>query len=280
MAVHREKSLSYDGPLREGRGWWVLAAQHVRTTIGYRRTKLVVPLLWVAPLVAALLAVAEYVFTGQTGSVQAPDGRAAGTFLQMQFYSLALLYAICCADVVSHDLRYNTTPLFFSKPIKQWEYPVGKLLGLVGLGSAVTVVPAAAVGALRVALYSQYDLAGTVAADVGITVILSLLMTVVSGAVLLGISSTTQRTGFAALAWLGVAVVPEVAGTIAGLSTEASEYTGLMSIQGSIDALSTILVAGELTSLSAALPVLALAIWTGAGLSLITWRVRNLEEGP
>jgi len=279
MAVHREKSLSYDGPLREGRGWWVLAAQHVRTTIGYRRTKLVVPLLWVAPLVAALLAVAEYVFTGQTGSVQAPAGRAAGMFLQMQFYSLALLYAICCADVVSHDLRYNTTPLFFSKPIKQWEYPAGKLLGLVGLGSAVTVVPAAAVGALRVALYSQHGLAGPVAADAGVTVVLSLLMTVVSGAVLLGISSTTQRTGFAALAWLGVAVVPEVAGTIAGLSTEASEYTGLMSIQGAIDALSTILVAGERTSLSAALPVLALAIWTGAGLSLVAWRVRNLEKG-
>lgn len=279
MAVHREKSLSYDGPLHEGRGWWVLAAQQLRTTVGYRRTKLVVPLLWVAPLVAALLAVAEYVFTGQTGSVQPPDGGAAGMFLQMQFYSLALLYAICCADVVSHDLRYNTTPLFFSKPIEQWEYPAGKLLGLVAIGSVVTVLPAAAVGALRVALYSQYELAGPVAADVGIAVGLSLLMTIVAGAVLLGISSTTQRTGFAALAWLGVAVVPEVAGAIAGLSTEASEYTGLMSIQGSIDALSSKLIAGELTSLSVALPVLTLAVWAGAGLTLVAWRVRNLEQG-
>jgi len=279
MALHRERSLTYDGPLREGGGWWVLAAQQFRGVAGYARTKLLVPLLWVAPLVAALLAVAQYVFQGQGGAVEPPGGRGVELFLQMQFYSLALFFAVCCTHVVSHDLRYNTTPLYFSKPIEAWEYSVGKLLGLVGLGSLVTLLPAALVGLLRVALYSQYDLAGPVAADVGVGVGLSLVATVAAAAVLLGISSTTERTGFAILTWLAVVVVPEAAAQIASLSTGAGEYAALMSIQGSVGTLASTFLSGDLAYSSALLAALALAAWITGGVALHVWRLRNLERG-
>lgn len=278
MSLHREKYLSYDGPLRPTGGWWVLAAQTVRSTAGYLRTKLVVPLLWIPPLIASLLLVAQFVFQDQAGQVQAPGGGGMAAFLQVQFYSLAVLYAVSCGRVVSHDLRYHTLELYFSKPIETWEYTAGKILGLILTGSVVTVGPAAVVGFLRVALYSQHGLAGTVAADVGIGLGLSVAITVVAAVVMVGLSSLTSRTGFVVLAWVGVIFVPLVAAVVVGLSTEAADYAALVSMQGSLGALTASLLELGSDPLPVWMSAGTLLCWGAGGLGLHVWRVRNLEE--
>ena len=277
MAVHREKYTNYDGPLDDSGGWWVVAAHTVKSIVGFLRTKLIVPLLWIAPLVAAVAVVGEYAVRGKAQGFQPPTGSSIVVFLQIQFYSLAVLYMASGAGVVSHDLRYQTTQLYFSKPLEKWEYAFGKLLGLVLLGSLVTVGPAIGVGVLRIALLSQYGLTSSVAIHVALGVGVSFAMTCVVAAVILGLSSTTTRTGFVVLAWIGVLFVPPVVAFLVGLSLDNSDLPGLLSMQANLQMLSSALIEGSELDVPVIAPVLCFLLFGAAGLGANWWRLQNLE---
>ncbi|MFB6373043.1 MAG: ABC transporter permease, partial [Bradymonadaceae bacterium] len=245
MAIHREKYTHYDGPLRETGGWWVVAAQTVKRMVGLLRTKIIIPVLWIVPLIAAVAIVAEYGIRGEVQGFQAPTGYAVVQFLQVQFYALAVLYMASAPGVVSDDLHYNVLELYESKPIERWEYTLGKFLGLVGIGSLITVGPAIGVGVLRVALLSQHGFASAVAVQVARGVGLSVVMTALLAIVVVGLSSTTDRSGFAVLALLGLLFVPPIVAMMVGLSVDNADLPWLIDLRANLRMVGDIAIVGE-----------------------------------
>jgi len=278
MAIYEENYVSYDGPLREGRTWWVIATNSLSQIIGFLRTKLIVLALWIPPILAIVASVAEYAFRARSGGPSgSPSPMATTLFLQMQIYSLALLFMASGCGVVSHDLRHQTFQLYFSKPLEKWEYGLGKFLSLVLLGSLVTVGPAIAVGAIRLALFSQMGFAAEVAGHVGAGLGLSLLATLLLSAIVVGLSSLTARTGYVVLAWIGVLLVPWIVGIIVGISTNNPHVAGLMSVQGNLSLVGNLTVAGQSLQVPAWAPFVLLTLIGGAGIGALSWRIKNLE---
>lgn len=279
MAIHRDKYTRYDGPLSTSGGWWVVAAQTARRMVGLLRTKIIIPLLWIAPVIAAVAIVAEYGIRGEMEGFQAPTGYAVVQFVQVQFYSLAVLFMASAPGVVSDDLHYNVLELYESKPIERWEYTLGKFLGLVGIGSLITVGPALGVGLLRVALLSQYGFAGAVAVQVAWGVGLSLVMTALLAIVVIGISSTTERSGFVVLALLGLLFVPPIVAMMVGLSVENGDLPWLIDLRANLRMVGAIAVAGEDLGVPIWAPLLGLAAYAGGGLGLHLWALDRFGEG-
>jgi ABC-type transport system involved in multi-copper enzyme maturation permease subunit len=279
MAIHRDKYTRYDGPLSETGGWWVVAAQTVKRMVGLLRTKIIIPLLWIVPVIAAVAIVAEYGIRGEIEGFQPPTGYAVVQFVQIQFYSLAVLLMASAPGVVSDDLQYNVLELYESKPIERWEYTLGKFLGLVGIGSLVTVGPAIGVGALRIALLSQYGFAGDVAIQVAWGVGLSLVMTALLAIVVVGLSSTTERSGFVTLAVLGLLFVPPIVAMLVGLSVDNASLPWLIDLRANLAMVGDILVAGEELDVPIWAPLLGLAAYGGGGLGLHLWSLDRFAEG-
>ncbi len=236
MAIHDQNYVRYEGHLREKGAWWVIARTTMRTFLSFLRTKLVLLGLWISgPLVAAVLVLVEYAARGQIGQfteVEAPGGGTIVFFLQMQAFSLAILFLAQGCGVISEDLRFRTFQLYFSKPLSRTDYAVGKLLGLFMLGSLVTIFPTILVGGLRMAFYVQSEFFKTVAEQVGIGLGMSLLITVVMTAVVAGLSSLTSRTGYVILSWIGVLMVPLILSGIVAIATSGADWSHLWSITG------------------------------------------------
>lgn len=277
MAIHRDRYTAYDGPLADSGGWWVIAAHTIKSMVGLLRTKLIIPTLWIGPLIAAVAVVAEMALYGQTGGATAPGGGEVTLFLQMQFHALAVLLMASGAGVVSHDMRYNTLQLFFSKPIERWEYTLGKFVGLMVIGSTVTVLPAIAVGGLRTAMLYQHGMAKAVGIDAAIGVGLSLMLTALLSMLMIGLSSMTRRTGLVILTFIGVLFFPPVASIILGLTVDNGDIAGLASLQGNLQMLSDVLVTDRTLEIPVWSPGLLLAVVTGGAYGLHHWRLRSLE---
>ncbi len=277
MGVYEEEYASYDGPIHEASSWWVIATQTIRTLVGFLRTKLVVLLLWIPPIIAAVALVAQYALRSQSGAASPPDGSAVAGFLQFQVYSLALLYMASGAGVVSHDLKHRTLQLYFSKPIAKWEYGLGKYLGLFGLGATVTVLPALFVGILRIALMGTGEVAGPIVMQVGFGLPVSILSTAVLAAVVVGLSSLTTRTGYVVLSWIGLLLVPMILRAILGLSTVGADAAGLVSLPGNVGLVSAAWVTGRTLEIPIWSPFAVLVLFAGAGIGALTWRIRQLE---
>jgi ABC-2 type transport system permease protein len=277
MGVYEEEYATYDGPLQETGAWWTIATQTIRTLVGFLRTKLVVFLLWIPPVVAAVALIAQYALRSRSGVSAVPDGGAIPMFVQFQVYSLALLYMASGAGVVSHDLKHRTLQLYFSKPIDKWEYGFGKYLALLGLGAVVTILPACVVGGLRIALLGSGEVLGPVVTQVGFGLLVSALATAVLAAVVVGLSSLTPRTGYVVLAWIGLLLVPMIVRAILSLSTVNPDAAELVSLPGNVRLASTALVTEQSLQIPEWSPFVVLALFAGLGIGALTWRLRQLE---
>lgn len=236
MAIHDQNYVRYEGNLKERGAWWVITRTSLRTYLSFLRTKLTLAGLWIAgPLVAIVLVLVEYGVRGQLGQfteVEAPSGGYISFFLQVEAFSLAILFMAAGCGVISEDLRYRTFQLYFSKPISRAEYAIGKFMSLFMLGSLVTIVPTVIVGGLRLVFFAQSDFFKTVLQDTGVGLGLSILITVVFSAAVAGLSALTARTGYVVLSWIGVLLVPLILSGIVAIATSGADWASLWSLTG------------------------------------------------
>lgn len=282
MAIHDQNYVRYDGPLRESGAAWTIAWTSFRTYLSFLRTKLVLLLLGIGvPVPAMVMVLIEYAVRGQVGQfteVGVPAGTYVSYFLQAQALSLAVLLMASGCGVISEDIRYRTFQLYFSKPISRLEYGLGKLGGLLMLGSLVTVVPAVLVGALRATFFTQSPYFKEVLVQTAAAIGLSAFITVVLCAIVAGLSSLTRRTGYVVLAWIGVLLVPLILRGIVAIATESSDVARLWDITGNFLVLSDWLLVEEFAFAGPhwIAPIVLIAL-AAAGLGAMAWRVSKLE---
>ncbi|MFU8805544.1 MAG: ABC transporter permease [Bradymonadaceae bacterium] len=283
MSIHDQNYVRYEGSLREGAAWWIIAMSSLRLYWSFLRTKLVLLLLWIFPLVMGVLIVVEYAVRQQMAQMAGdfePMSGAIAFFMQMEIFALALLFVASGCGAISDDLRHRTFQLYFSKPLSRWEYGVGKFLGLFFLGSLVTVAPALLLGLLRTAFYFQTDHLATIAKWGSLTVLLSVGLTAIVCLVVLGLSSLTRRTGYVVLAFIGVLLVPLILHGIVAVATGGEDYALLWSLPGNVVLITeTVLGIGseEGRNIPVWAPFAVVAVLGAAGLGSLVRRVTRLE---
>jgi ABC-type transport system involved in multi-copper enzyme maturation permease subunit len=284
MTIHNQNYTRYEGTLREGGHTWVIAWTTFRVMLGFLRTKLILLLLWVPVLIIAIFIFVEYgIRNSQIGQMAGGAGEPPGPggviyTLQLQLVSLGLLYVASGCGVIADDLRYRAVQLYFSKPITRLQYGAGKLLGLALLGSLVTVLPALALGGLRLALSARGELLGPMAKQAAIGVALSALLTAVFTACVTGLSALTSRTGYVVLSWIGALMVPTLMMFILMLAADGHRATRLASLPGLVLLASEALLAPDgIAPVPAFVPFLILIALAGAGVGALSWRISKLE---
>ena len=281
MAIHEQNYVRYDGPIREGGAWRVIAWTGFKTYWSFLRTKLVLLFLWLAPLFFMGMALLEYALRGQLAAVQGAEVPSAGYvtfYLQVQVFSLAILLMASGCGVISEDLRYRTFQLYFSKPIQRADYAVGKFLSLVMLGSLITIVPGTLLALLRAAFYIRSEFFKPVLEQMAMGLGLSAVYTLILCAIVAGLSSTTARTGYVVLSWIGVLLVPLILSGIVAIATGDTDLAALWSLTGNMLVVSEmVLVPDHAFEGPAWVAPLVLALATAAGVAALARRISRLE---
>lgn len=281
MSIHEQNYVRYEGQLQDKGASAVIAWATIRTFWSFTRTKLTILLMGLPTLVAIILIFIEYsVRNSQLGALagpQAPGTDATLFFMQAHIIGMAILFMASGCGVIADDLRYRTFQLYFSKPLKRWEYGLGKFIGLFSLGALVSLVPTLLCVLLRIALFARTDYAGAIAKQMTLTWAMLAFSTAVMSAVILGLSSMTSRTGYVVLSWIGTLIVPLLVTTIVQIASKGSDVANLWSIPGSIHLATRALIDAEPIAVPAFAPFLILLILAGAGIGAMSWRISKLE---
>lgn len=281
MAIHEQNYVSYQGPLDDSGGWKVFARTTFRLAWSFTRTKLLLFALWIPVIISLGLVFVEYGLREKLpmnmGNDAAPSVTVVTAFLQMQFFSAALLMMASGCNAIADDLKYRTFQIFFSRPVERWEYILGKWLGLFGLCSLVTIVPAVLVGGLRAAYFSRTDIASAVYEQTLAGLGISVLIAVVVASIVLGLSSITRRTSYAVLAWIGVLVVPLIVTGIVATASEGSSSAQLWNLVGNIYLVTQSLMAAEAPDVPIWAPLLILVGASALSIYGVRLRVDKLE---
>lgn len=283
MAIHEQKYISYDGPLKTGGAWLTFARMTLSMGMRLKRTWAMLVLLWV-PITFVFVAIfLEYGAREKMPQLQdmlGSSGMGAGgvsMVLLLQFFSAALLLMLVGCGAIAEDLRYQTFQLYFSRPVERWEYLLGKFLGLAGICSLVTVLPALLLGGLRAFYFARTELASVAFKQSAVGLVVSVGITVLMCSIVLGLSSLTRRTGYAVLGFVGVLIVPQILSVIVAVSAGSSDAANLWSLSGNLWLAVQILLAESAPEVPFVAPFAILATVSGLGLYAMYWRVNKLE---
>ena len=151
MPITRRSYRSFEGEFRRRWRWWIVLEQELRVL---NKSKIFMGLMLVALLhclVRLLMIVAYDVviqdpnnpFTPLLRQVHAitVNERAFFDFLRLQSPILLIIMLFAGSGMICNDLRNNLMEVYFSKPIRWWDYAVGKFLALVLIGLSITAIP-------------------------------------------------------------------------------------------------------------------------------------------
>lgn len=283
MAIHEQNYVRYEGPLRTERAAATIALASLRTYWSLTRTKIILLILWLMPLVTMIGVFAEYALTNSSlgemsGATQsAPGAEPVAWFIQLSVMSLAILLMSSGCGVISDDLRYKTFQLYFSKPLSRFQYGLGKFLGLLALGSLITLLPAVLIGALRIAFAMRADFGGVIATQIGQGLLILTAATAIFCLLVMGLSALTSHTRYVVLSWLGLLLVPSLLNTIIALATEQNPASDLVSITGNLWLVSQVVLVGKELDFPSFIPFLILVACGGLGAASLARRISRLE---
>ena len=128
-----------------------------------------------------------------------------------QGIALIIVIGIVAPKLIAHDVRSRAFLLYFSKPIKPWQYLLGKIMVVITYVAAITTVPAFILYFIGIAL--SPGLSSILATwHVPFQIILaSLVLCVPTTLIALCFSSLTSQSRIAGFAWFMVWIIGNVA---------------------------------------------------------------------
>ena len=224
MPIFDQGYQHWQGSLSGHRWRWLAVARHgVRTQLKNRFIRLLLLVAWL-PAIALVTALtvwglleqqAESVMTFLKNVLppeviaQPREYRTAvwtiaySYFFKAELFCSLFLVLIVGPNLVSRDLRFNSFPLYFSRPMRRFDYFLGKL-GVIGFFLAATVV-VPAIGAYLLGLAFSLDL-GVIRDTHRLLwagILYGLIITVSAGTLMLALSSLSRRSIYVGLAWAG-----------------------------------------------------------------------------
>ena len=221
-----------------GHGWrWLAVARHgVRIGMKGRFLRAVIILSWL-PSVALATALCVWGLLEQKSDLVKPllsylsflgpeilnDPKAYRVevwtlcydfFLKAELYLSMVVVLLVGPSLISQDLRFNSLPLYFSRPLRRIDYFLGKLGVVAAFLGYVLIVPSL----LAYALGLMFSLDLTIVRDTAPLLLACLgygaVMTLASGLFILALSSLSRNSRYIGLFWLGVWFVSGTVGAV------------------------------------------------------------------
>jgi len=279
MPVYEEIYRPWSGRLvPKPKTWWIIA----RTGIQLRWKRAMMLLILLASVPFAIRAGQIYVATRLADRPQLAefieelqiDAGFFAEFLRGQAFFVMIVIILAGAGLIADDRRFRALSIYFSKPVRFWEYALGKFLIIGFYGGLVTLVPGLLLFSMRVLLSQDASFLGdyywVIFSMLG-QVCLSLL---VLGGIMLALSAAAGRARSAAILFFAVLLVPDLFRQILpGISG-----LGYFSLQALIGQVTALLFGQDLPyDFSGWLGLAVLLCIAGLSLLLLRMKVRPTE---
>jgi ABC-2 type transport system permease protein len=139
---------------------------------------------------------------------------AYSTFFQVQLVLIMLLVVLIGPNLISRDLRFNALPLYFSRPIRRFDYFLGKLGVIAMLVGAVAVLPAIVAYILGVCFSLNLSVVRDTWRLLPASILYGLVIVVSAGTLMLALSSLSRRSIYVGIAWIGLWMVSSAVSTV------------------------------------------------------------------
>jgi ABC-2 type transport system permease protein len=142
-------------------------------------------------------------------------------FLAVEQWFAMVLILFVGPNLISQDLRYNALPLYFSRPLRRFDYVLGKLGVIVALLGSVIILPAIAAYVLGLIFSLDVTILHDTFRILFASVAYGLVISISAGLLILALSSLSRNSRYVALFWIGMwFVTSAVAGVLAAANFE------------------------------------------------------------
>lgn len=228
-----------------GHAWvWLTVARHgVRAQFKGRLTRIVLLLALLPALVLGLALVAWGLLEQQVEFIRpliaflrlppqlTQDPRAFrlpvwtlayNSFFSFEMFFSMILVMLVGPGLISQDLRFNAIPLYFSRPLRRFDYFLGKL-GVIGFFlSMVAIVPAVIAYLLGVLFSMDLSIVNDTWWLLVASIVFGMVVVVSAGTLMLALSSLSRNSRYVGLFWVGVWLISGAVGGILGTMHEES----------------------------------------------------------
>lgn len=152
MPIYKQSYRTYEGKMVHKFRWWVVVEQELRVLIKARVFLLLVLVALLHIMVRLLQVVACDVVMQDPNNPLTPllktvqgimvDERMFFDFLRLQAPIVFIVALYAGAGMICNDVRNNLLEVYFSKPIRWYDYALGKSFSLIAVGLCLTMVPA------------------------------------------------------------------------------------------------------------------------------------------
>ena len=156
------------------------------------------------------------------------------TFFEIQLNFPMILVLLVGPDLISQDLRFNAIPLYLSRPVRRFEYFLGKFGVIAAFLSAVTVVPVLVGFALGLGFSLDPSVIRDTARVMAASLAFGAIVVVSAGLLMLAFSSLSRNSRYVGAMWLGFWSISWVTGSVLE-QTVGAEWCPLVSYTSNLN---------------------------------------------
>lgn len=149
-------------------------------------------------------------------------------FFEIQIFFPMILVLLAGPDLISQDLRFNAIPLYLSRPVRRFEYFLGKLGVIAAFLSAVTIGPVVLAFAIGYAFSLDPRVVVDTARVLAASLAFSVIVVVSAGLLMLALSSLSRNSRYVGAMWLGFWFIGSMAANVLE-GTVGAEWCPLVS---------------------------------------------------
>jgi ABC-2 type transport system permease protein len=156
------------------------------------------------------------------------------TFFEIQLNFPLILVLLVGPDLISQDLRFNAIPLYLSRPVRRFEYFLGKFGVIAAFLSAVTIVPVLVGFALGLGFSLDPSVIRDTARVMAASLAYGAIVVVSAGLLMLAFSSLSRNSRYVGAMWLGFWSISWVTGSMLE-QTVGAEWCPLVSYTSNLN---------------------------------------------
>jgi len=203
VPIHDQGYRRYGGRREpHGRTWWVIARAGLMERLRERKF---LGLLLAAWLPFIVRAVQMYLAANiPQAAVLAPTAETFREFIDQQSIFVFFITIYVGSGLVANDRRANALQIYLSKPLTRVEYVAGKLVTLVLLLSAVTLLPGILLLLLQILFAGNFTFLRANLFVIPAITLFSAVLVLLSAFAMLALSSLSKSRRFVAMMYAGL----------------------------------------------------------------------------